>query len=300
VTSLAVSVRRVAVVGDIGGQFGVLRRILADLGADSEDRLPPDLAVVQVGDLTRVGGRDLDNAGCLALAGAARAANPGRWVQLAGNHDMALLGGPRRPSWPAPDAGDAAPASVLRSWWTGGVLRLAVALSTEAYGNVLITHAGLSRGRWLRLGAPGDAFEAARLINLDVGSAVDEAVRGGALTGVDSGPNAERTDVTWAEVLTELYEPWLAAGDAPFIQIHGHAAPWNWARDGWWPEASPAIRRATEVDRRTRRTTTRLTSQVDGPVAVSVDWMLGDQPTTQTWPLLALVLARRAAAAPPP
>jgi hypothetical protein len=37
---------------------------------------------------------------------------------------------------------------VLRSWWTGGALRLAVAIRAEEYGDVLITHAGLTRGRW--------------------------------------------------------------------------------------------------------------------------------------------------------
>jgi hypothetical protein len=152
----------------------------------------------------------------------------------------------------------------------------------------------------VRLGAPGDAFEAARLINLDVGSAVGEVAHGGALTGVDSGPDAERADVTWTEVLTELYEPWLAAGDAPFTQIHGHAAPWNWAQDGWWPEAGLAVRRVTEIDTSARRTTTRLTSRIDGPVAVSVDWMLGDQPTTQPWPLLVLMRASRGDSVPAP
>ena len=196
-----------------------------------------------------------------------------------------------------PDAGDAGPAEVLRSWWTGGQLQLAIALTTEEYGDVLITHAGLTRGRWLQLGAPGAAAEAARLINLDVGEPVDEAIHGGVLTGADAGSAAKRADVTWAEVLTELYEPWLAAGDAPFTQIHGHAAPWNWAKGGWWPEASPAVRGATEVSRCERRTTTRLTPRRDGPVAVSVDWMLGDQPTTQTWPLLILTLTPESGAA---
>jgi hypothetical protein len=134
------SVRRVAVLGDIGGQFAVLRRVLAELGASS-GRLPDDLAVVQVGDLVRVGGNGLDNVGCMSLAEHCRAANPGRWVQLLGNHDMALLGGPRRPSWPAVSTDDGS-ARTLRRWWDEREGQLALAVRCQEYGDVLITHAG--------------------------------------------------------------------------------------------------------------------------------------------------------------
>ncbi len=81
-----------------------------------------------------------------------------------------------------------------------------------------------------------------------------------------------------------MYGPWLAAGDAPFPQIHGHASPWNWAEDAWWPTATPAIRAATSVDTAARRTTTRLGSKL----ATSVDWTLGNESSSQVWPLLTL------------
>lgn len=96
--------------------------------------------------------------------------------------------------------------------------------------------------------------------------------------------------MTWAEVIEELYGPWLAAGDAAFTQIHGHASPWNWASDGWWPAATPAVRAATTVDRIRRRTVTRLGPEERSPVAVSTDWMLGDQAATDTWPVLVLTV----------
>jgi hypothetical protein len=291
-TGFPPSVRRVAVVGDIGGQLIVLQRVLEELGAHpGSGRLPADLAVVQVGDLVRVGGRGLDNAGCVATAARLWDANPGRWVQLLGNHDVALLGGPRRTAWPGPDSADVNVARVLQGWWDEHRARLALAVSCRALGDVLITHAGLTRGRWLHLGAPPDPYAAADLVNADVGAPIDQVILGGALTDVDAGPDGERADVTWAEVIDELYAPWLSAGDAPFTQIHGHASPWNWSTGSWWPAATPAVRAATTVDPTVRRTTAELAAGDGGPLAVGVDWMLGDVPTASTWPPLVLTLA---------
>lgn len=279
-------VGRVAVLGDIGGQIGVFERAMASLEVDASGRLPADLMVVQVGDLVRVGGHGLDNASCVAAASRYWAANPGRWVQLLGNHDIALLGGPRRPSWPGPSTEDAAVAKTLHRWWSERHVLLAIALRTRELGHVLISHAGLTRGRWLRLGGPTDPDTAADLINAEVGRPIKEVIRGGILTGVTT----ETADVTWAEVITELYAPWLAADDAPFTQVHGHAAPWNWTTGEWWPDATPAVRAATHVDPAVRRTTTRLGPRQGSPLAVGVDWMLGDQPVANAWPLLTLTI----------
>jgi len=119
----------------------------------------------------------------------------------------------------------------LRRWWDERQARLALAVRCQEYGDVLITHAGLTRGRWRALGAAADHVAVADLLNADIGKPVSEAIHGGALADIDAGPDAERADVTWAEVIGEMYGPWLAAGDAPFPQIHGHASPWNWAED---------------------------------------------------------------------
>ena len=282
-------VRRVAVIGDIGGQLGVFERVMAELGA-STVRLPADLAVVQVGDLVRVGGHGLDNEGCVAAAAGYWAANPGRWVQLLGNHDMTLLGGPSRPSWPNVSNEDGGARQMLLRWWDSRRAQLAIALRCREYGEVLITHAGLTRGRWRRLGAGTDPYAVADQLNAEVGMPIGEVIRGGALTGRDSGSDAELADVTWAEVIEELYAPWLAAKDAPFAQIHGHASPWNWASGDWWPAATAEVRAATAVDRMTRRTVTQLGPDRGAPVAVSTDWMLGDEATTETWPVLVLTV----------
>jgi hypothetical protein len=290
--SLPPEVDRVAVLGDIGGQATVFHHVLRDLGADpATHALPARLAVVQVGDLVRAGaGPGLDNDACVALAGQAAAANPGRWIQLFGNHDLALLGGPTKPDWPGLPSANPATIDHLHRWWARREAVLAVGLRCREYGDVLITHAGLTRGRWRALGAPATATEAAHLINDDVGQPVHHVIRGGRLTGTDSGPDAAGADVIWAEVANELYQPWLTAADMPFTQIHGHATPWNWPTNDWWPDTPADVRHATTIDHATRRTTTTHLARGNQSdrVAICVDWTLGNQPTTTCWPLLTL------------
>jgi hypothetical protein len=233
----------------------------------------------------------LDNDGCVQLADTLRRANPGRWIQLFGNHDLAALGGPQRPAWNRQLHLCEQATATLRGWWTTGQAHLAVAVTSREYGAVLISHVGLTRGRWAILGKPNPAA-AAELLNVDVGRPIHDVIRGGALTGTDAGPDGANTDIVWAEVTTELYQPWLDAGDSPFTQIHGHASPWNWTDDDWWPDASPGVRRATRVDHSVRRTTT-VTAHPPGIAArtlICVDWNLGDSPIRRCWPLLTLTV----------
>jgi len=167
-----------------------------------------------------------------------------------------------------------------------------VTVPVRELGDVLITHAGLTRGRWKAIGAPPTAATAADLLNRDVGQPVTQVIHGGTLTGANPGTDAAVVDVTWAEVVDELYQPWLAAADMPFHQFHGHAAPWNWSTQDWWPTATPHLQAATTVDHANRRTTTVLThAGREERVAVSVDWMLGNTRSSNQWPLLSLTPA---------
>jgi hypothetical protein len=272
----------VVVVGDVGGHPDVLRACVAAAGGDAASLwLPENVQLVQVGDLVRCSAAaTLDNDACVRLAAEGLRVNGDRWVQLAGNHDLALLGGPARPEWAVDGVADTSTIATLRGLWQDGRLRLAVALDTEEYGPVLVTHAGLTRARWLALGAPEGAPAAAEAVNTDVGGPVPDITRAGALV---DGTVDELADVTWAEVNAELYDPWLAAGDVPFTQVHGHASPVDWATGRWWPAASPAIRSATAVDPERRRTVIRLGRE---RVAIGVDWRLGDRSPGRIWPLL--------------
>lgn len=279
--------RRVAILGDIGGQREVFEQVIRDIGGDPvTGMLPPEITLVQVGDLVRMtDNRNLDSDGCVALAERLRATNSGRYIQLVGNHDAAAIGGPRRPTWNPNNVLTDNTVTQLNEWWSRRQVRLALALDSVELGPALITHAGLTRALWEDLGRP-NAQRAAQVLNTAVGRPPAEVFRAGRLVTGSVDPSA---DVTWAEVSTELYEPWLST-PMPFNQIHGHASPWNWSTNDWWPDTPAALRSATTRDPATHRTVTTLGSRPNGTpaLAICVDWTLGDTPTPATWPLLSL------------
>jgi hypothetical protein len=280
--------RRLAFIGDIGGHASLFERVLSDLGCDVHRRsIPHDLVVVQVGDLVSLARRrGEDSNRCIAIADAMLRAHPDRYIQLWGNHEIAALGGPRRPMW---TGGDVEPATIacLERWWRDRRARFAFAFDADD-GPWLVTHAGLTFARWVDAGRP-NAHEAARLLNAHR-NGVTQSRAGSLVTGTVD----ERADVTWAEVVREFYEPWIRSaerGEAiPFHQMHGHGTPWQWAAGAFFEEAGAELRDACRVDAAARRTTTTLGSFASGgsAVAVCVDWVLLDMPTRSgvPWPVL--------------
>lgn len=283
---------RVALIGDIGGHVSVLEDCLRSLGVGPDYAIPGDLVIVQVGDLVRcTTGFLRGNRECVALAGHLLARNGGhRYVQLAGNHESAALGGPCRSTWVLDECVDDDIVSTLKSWWATGDMVLAHPLvqvtsadASDTVGDVLVTHAGLTAARWDSLGSPRSVIDAARLVNRDVGAPMAQVSRAGSLI---SGEVGEMADTMWAEVNREFYLPWLGRRDAPFVQIHGHASPFNWATGSWWPDTPLEVRGATEISHQLRRTRTRFDN---GFEAVSIDWMLGDgAPPPRVWEVLVL------------
>jgi len=282
--------KRLAFIGDIGGHAALLERVLAGLGCDVERAaMPSDLHVVQVGDLVSMARRrGEDSNRCLAIADAMLRANPERWTQLWGNHEISALGGPRRPMWTGGDV-DATTLERLERWWDERLAVFAFAFDA-ADGPWLVTHAGLTQQRWRDEGKPS-ATEAARRLNAQQRGHPRDFGRAGSLV---TGQVDERVDVVWAEVVREFYEPWLhAAGTGetiPFNQLHGHGTPWQWATGTFFAEASPQLRAACRVDPELRRTTTTLGALPSGgpAVAVCVDWVLLDMPSQSgvPWPVL--------------
>ena len=274
---------RVVVLGDVGGHPDVLRRSVASVGGDPQTmRLPQGVALVQVGDVVRCSRAPaIRNDECIELVDRAMSVNGEMWVQLLGNHDLALLGGEHRRGWAV--GGTARPETVatLERWWNEEVAVLATSAVSADLGPVLITHAGLTVERWNMLGRPSSPAEAAEAINVDVGSPVACFSRAGDLVG-SSDP---LVDVTWAEVNSELLTPWLVRGKSPFAQVHGHASPFNWQAQEFWEDASPDVRSATRVNANQRRTVTEMPA---GSTFVSVDWMLGDVDPGRGWDLLEL------------
>ncbi len=277
--------RSAIVVGDTGGNAIVLADCLYRAGVRGIE-IPQDRVILHVGDFVRCQPQfRIGNGESIRRVAALARANPESYIQLLGNHESAALGGPARASWNVDASLSTGDRRHLENLWSDGQLRLAHVLETTCWGRVLITHAGLTRGRWVALGAPMDPRTAATLINRDIGKAPVQWARAGSLVCKQD----LKADTTWAEVNEELDAPWISAGDAPFSQIHGHAAPFNWRTNMWWPDAPSEVQARTYVDHENHRTITQLALD---RVAVSVDWNLGDDPNRAEarWPLLRLQL----------
>lgn len=271
---------KTVIVGDIGGQFEVFKDIVASVGGDpATGVLPAGITMVQVGDVVRFAEAPaLDSLACAELADRLIHANGGRYVQMLGNHESPLLGGTADPKWEVRDLPECR--AIVQRWWDEGSARLAVALQKDDHRDMLITHAGLTRGYAEWLGAD-TAPEAVRALNAFVGKVgFAEFERPGALVTGDPDPGA---DPLWAMAASELHPSWLGAA-SDFDQIHGHSCLVDWESGEFWPEATAAVRRATTVDRRGRFTATLN----GGSVVRSVDWVLQNGSRRMEWPLLVL------------
>jgi Calcineurin-like phosphoesterase len=241
---------RVAVIGDVGGHAQELRRALAALGVG--DAIPPDLVVVQVGDLIDRGPADSET---LSIVDKFLTVQPGQWVQLTGNHDAQYVGGEQfwRERLPAADA------HLLLRWWESGALRVAAAVLTNDGDEFLITHAGSTVGCWRGLGEPMTAAGAAMLLN----DRPDLIWRGG-------GPLIDRAaGLFWAEAGWELHEPWMEyyddGGLVPFGQIHGHSCIFSYSTGTWRAPERVRLRAAVDIEARHVRV------RVGGRLFIGVD-----------------------------
>ncbi|MFT4218135.1 MAG: metallophosphoesterase [Micropruina sp.] len=231
--------QRVAVIGDVGGHVDALRAELARLGVpdDGAGPLPPDLLVVQVGDLIH---RGPDSAGVVALVDRHLQTDPDRWIQLVGNHEAFYL---RRPQFSWYERVPRSTAAVLRRWWASGRMRPAAAIRVEGE-DLLVSHAGLTRGFWQEvLGAPPDVAAAADALNALARTNGRALFRPGTMVGwrdPDHGAGP-----VWAAAGTEVAASW-SGHRLPFSQVHGHSSAYNWETGGW--RLDDALRSSASVD----------------------------------------------------
>jgi hypothetical protein len=215
---------RVAVIGDVAGHPDALRAELVRLGADPATlALPDDLTVVQVGDLVH---RGPDSPAVIALVDGYLTRQPGRWVQLVGNHEAQYL---REPAFRWPEVLPEPSARTLRDWWRSGAMRAAAAVSAGEV-QLLVTHAGLTEGFWrLALGSPASAVLAARALNSFIGTHEDVLLSAGQMLG--GGDANYVAGPVWASAGAEVIPSWLDSGARlPFDLVHGHSSVADWRR----------------------------------------------------------------------
>lgn len=221
---------RICVFGDVQGWTQRLIDALIALGADVDHGvLPDDLLVVQLGDLVHKGP---DSKGALELVNRFLVGSPDRWLQLVGNHEAVYLGG--APFWR--DLAAPALARVLTRWSDAEQLQVAVALQTAEIGDVLVTHAGLTRWKWETLGRP-NAIEAASLLNDEWRRDPQRALADGTMLWGSPSPHV---GVVWA------------AEPLPFSQVHGHTSCFRWGPDRWRRDVPDRMRAVATIDRQRR------------------------------------------------
>lgn len=277
----------VVVAGDMSGHVDVFRQLIRSVGGDPDiGTLPDDLIFIHTGDLVHKGP---SSAECVELAGRLMARSPGRLLSIWGNHDAAYIAGAppvtgRRLVVPV----DPATATTLRRWWHQATLPLAVAVEAADGRQWLITHAGLTVGRWAALGRPHSAAAAAAALNCLVGVNPTLAFAGGLLTDGTVDPAAGSC---WADTVHELLAPWaahtIAGGQLPFGQIHGHAS----VVEHWYVDPPPlradissAVAQTVTVDPAARRYPATIGTQQ----IIGVDWILLDRPPATLTPLLTI------------
>ena len=259
-----------AVLCDIGGHDVVLETILRSLGADVDSgELPAGLDIVQVGDLVRLSHRrGAGSDRCVEIVDRFMAASPGQWIQLIGNHEVACIGGPTMDTWDPPSACMTAKTlRTLQRWWDAGAMRVATVLPLRGQ-SALVSHAGLTRGRYEAIGMPATPADAASVLNEVCGN---DPQRWGAPGVLVSGTPTLSADCLWADATSELYPSWVGH-QVPFSQVHGHAQVFDWCRSNWRSDVSDAVKALCVVDPLRRRV------RFGGPGAalLGIDWTLTD------------------------
>jgi hypothetical protein len=263
----------VAILGDVGGHLGPFDRACRDLGVDTTiGHIPDDTMIIQVGDLVH---RGPDSDAVVALADLLLTASPGRYIQLAGNHEALHFGGP--PFWDCRCSEQTV--DTLHAWSRGGRLHVGAAVDSAEYGPVLVTHAGMTRA-WYHdpLATPSMA---ARAFN---GWWADPESRPALL---EAGEMLEMTDgrtgsagPLWASE-RELLSSWIDSR-LPYSQVHGHNSAYDWSLGAWRDPGLYAVR--LEVDAEARRTM----AMFPGGSIIGIDPGFGAE--APTWSLTPLIL----------
>ena len=269
----------IVILGDIGGQAIVFKKILKKLGINlNELILPPNMIIIQLGDIIRLYPNfKQENTEIISLVNKLIIKNPTNWIQLLGNHEIAFFGGPFCTNWDK--AVSQHSENLLINLWEENKIYIACGVTTFEDNNIkreyLASHAGLTKSN-LELMKTVSLQNVVSFLNKDIGT-----------NNVISTPgwyyNKQITltaDAQWAEVNQELYLPWLKEKSMPFSQIHGHNSPYFWLENRRQDTIVPEVKDVTHIDNDRRIT---VTSHSDGNKFYAIDWTMGNTIIKKVW-----------------
>lgn len=270
---------KTVLLGDIGAQYGVMLDMLKRVGMGPDLMVPDGLTIIQVGDVVRMANDShLDSYACAKLSDEILRKNPGRWIQLLGNHESSFIGGPYPEYWVERSAFHDCH-DIISGWWNEDLVKLAVGFELDD-GEYVLSHAGITHGYTEHVGLT-DAKSLVSHINGIVGTDYGKVARTGIVNFFDE-PNMS-SDFLWASSGGELIPSWEGK-EMQFHQIHGHDTPllsWETPElrddlpDGWSIDIDAAKRLSVITTPQERR-------------IMTTDWVLKEteSPDTNTWGLV--------------
>lgn len=230
------------VLSDTGGWLPHLLNSFDELGIDAEvSTIPKDMRIIHCGDLIHKGPFSSQ---LLAIVTGLMVNNPGRWIQLMGNHEAQHL--PGAPVFWQCDC-SAADVGLLNLLHEEGLMLPTHALVDDAEFAVpglpeltqpnvamIFSHGGLTEGFWHWAGgANTDPREVSRLLN---DMSLKEVCAPGIMLGESVPPS--QVGPVWALGNTEVFHSWEkgTSEKMPFTQFHGHATSYSYDWKKWWPD----------------------------------------------------------------
>jgi len=214
---------KTAVFSDIHGQFDIVYPLLQKLGIDVEKRLlPEDLNLVVAGDLVHRGHQSYE---VVLFFDEMTQKYPEKVHVLAGNHESQYLGFPDF----IEERVDLPTEKLLQKMYREGRLKAAHGFVSREYGNVIVTHGGVTEpfleSLKLSENSKQDVKQVAERINEMFLNEEEKhkVMKAGVMFGdfrlAPVGP-------FWAHPYIELAVSWAPFGKKtlPFTQVHGHAS----------------------------------------------------------------------------
>lgn len=233
------------VFGDTGGHMKQLFASLQEIGANPRTGyIPEDVRIIHLGDLIHKGPH---SSLLLKTVDKFIRKNPGRWVQILGNHEFQHIEG--APSfWRCTCSLD--DIDIINDWYDEGLATPTFGLNgithaqfevsakpklAQSHGGFLFSHGGLSWDWWSTFNKISDPVQLSEVLNaLEVWVVTVPGEMLG-IVGRKPGP-------VWAIGSSEVFDTWVEHNDSmPFSQAHGHTTSYNWRSNRWW-RADPAFR----------------------------------------------------------